>query len=170
MFAETSVFVELSREEMAKGAAVAKELHDRLRSYGVRDGHGLRAGDHSAMEAGGAQAELAVAKYYGVPWTASLPGHTAKSPDVGARTQVRSSFVQRSSHHLQIRNRDIDKYGNVPYILVIQTGNIFEIKGWIMCEEGLKVCRVYDANGRPPVFQVHESKLLHPDTLKKEDI
>jgi hypothetical protein len=166
----TSVFVELTREEMQRAANVAKELHDRLRRRGIKDGHGLKAGNHADMEAGGAQSELAVANYYGVQWTSSLPGHTAMSPDIGSRTQVRSSYIPRASHHLQIRPKDIEKYGNVPYVLVIQNQNRFEIKGWIMAFDGLKVARVYDGNGRPPVYQIHESKLLPPDTLTKEQI
>ena len=69
-----------------------------------------------------------------------------------------------------IRPRDIEKYGDVPYVLVIQTKNEFEIKGWTMAFEGLKVARCYDDNGRPPVYLVHESKLNPPDTLPAESV
>lgn len=162
------MIIELTPEEMAFAASVAKELHDRLRSAGKRDAHGLKAEELGwDFEAGGAQAELAASKYFEVPWSASLPGHTAASADIGTRTQIRSSAKFRASHSLLVRPRDLAKYGNVPFVLVIQTGNTFEIKGWMMSEDAKKVGRYYTDNGRPPVYLVHESKLFPAQTLKR---
>jgi hypothetical protein len=169
----SSFVVTLSDEEMRQAAQVAKDLHDRLRRRGVRDGHGLRKEDATPeMEAGGAAAELAAAKFYGVPWAASQPGHKADGPDIGTRTQVRSSNKPRSSHHLIVRVKDITKYKDVPFILVIQTGNQFEIKGWASSFDAVNRGREWDGGdkGRPPAYFLHETKLNPPNTLRAEDM
>ncbi len=158
--------ISLSESEMKQAASVAQELHDSLRKRGVRNGHGLRDADATPeMESGGAQSELAASKFFEVKWSASMPDNGTKGPDIGKRTQVRSSNKYRPSHSLLIRPRDIEKYGDVPYVLVIQNGCEFNIKGWIMAFDGLKIARVYDDNGRPPVYMIHESKLHGPETL-----
>jgi hypothetical protein len=165
--------VVLSREEMDRAAGVARKLHDKLRKRGVKDGHGLRKKDATAeMEAGGAQSELAAAKFYGVPWSASLPGHQKDGPDIGMRTQVRSSNVPRSSHHLIVRSKDVTKYGDVPFLLVIQSGCRFEMKGWAMAHDAIERGRLWDGgdSGRPEAWFLHESKLNPPETLKREEI
>lgn len=169
-----SYVVTLTPEEMASAAAVAKELHDKLRRRGIKDGHGLRREDATAeLEAGGAAAELAAAKFYGVEWSASQPGHKADGPDIGNQTQVRSSNKPRASHHLIVRAKDVLKYGpDVPFILVIQTGNQFEIKGWATAREACEKGRIWDGGDsrRPEAYFLHESKLHAPKTLLKNEM
>lgn len=166
--------IKLSPEEMAAAAKVAKELHDRLRKRGIKDGHGLRRADATAeLEAGGAQAELAAAKFYDVPWSASMPGHDKNGPDIGNRTQIRSSNKPRPSHHLIVRTKDILKYGSdVPFVLVIQAGSEFEIKGWATAREACEKGRDWDGgdSGRPPAYFLHESKLHEPHTLLRGEV
>ncbi len=161
--------VTLSKEELTDASKVAADLHDRLRKRGVKDAHGARRGDISREdEAGGAAAELAVARLLGVEWTAGQPGHDTYGPDVGTRTQVRSSNKPRPSHHLIVRSRDIEKYHDVPFVLVIQTGTQFDVKGWCMAYEALEIGRLWDGGNsqRPDAWFVHESKLHPIETLE----
>ncbi len=63
--------VMLTDEQLREAAAVAKKLHDGCRKKGIKDAHGLRKQDATAdMETTGAAAEMALAQYLGVAWTA----------------------------------------------------------------------------------------------------
>jgi hypothetical protein len=160
--------ITLTTQQMEEAAAVARRLHNNLRRRGVRDAHGLRARDATAeLEAGGAQAELAASLLLGVPWTA---GRSADKygPDIGTRTQVRSSNKPRSSHCLIVRPRDIEKYGNVPFVLVIQAGRLFRIHGWTMALDAATDEFRWDGGDRqrPEAWFVPEAKLLPIDTLE----
>lgn len=149
---------------MRRVAAVARKLHDGIRARGGKDGHGLRAEDATAeMEAGGAQAELAASLLLGVPWTAGGDGHHPDGPDIGSRTQVRSSSVRRDHHSLIVRPRDIHKYGDVPFLLVIQAGRKFTLLGWMMSYEATRAGRLWNGGDgrRPPAWFVPQEK-LHP--------
>lgn len=160
--------VVLSDDQLKEATKVAKELHDSCRRKGIRDGHGLRKADATSdMETTGYAAEMALAQYLGVEWTAR-DSQDPKGPDVGERTQVRSSHVERAFHHLIVRTRDIEKYGNVPFVLVIRKGNAFFVKGWMMSYEAVNVGRWWDGgdSGRPPAYFVPEDKLYSIDTLE----
>lgn len=161
--------ITLTEEQMAEAAEVSRKLHDAIRARGGRDAHGLRAKDATReMEDGGAAAEMAAALMLGVPWSASLPGHGQNGPDIGTRTQVRSSNVRRASHHLIVRDRDISKYGDTPFVLVIQQDRTFRILGWMMSHEARRIGRVWDGGdrSRPPAYFVHQSYLLPIETLE----
>jgi hypothetical protein len=147
-------------------AGIAKSLHDRLRKRGVKDGHGLKNAT-AEMEAGGAQSELATSLLLNCEWSASQDGHDSKGPDVGTRTQVRSSNKPRNHHSLIVRSKDIEKYGNVPFVLVIQTGKRFEVKGWMMAFDALTAGKLWDGGdrSRPDAWFVPEEKLLPIETL-----
>ena len=153
---------------MDQAAKAAKCLHDRIRKNGGKNAHGLRDRDATAeIEAGGAAAELAASLILRVPWTASIADNYF-GPDIGVRTQVRSSNKLRRSHCLIVRERDLDKYGNVPFVLVIQTFNTFKIHGWMMSVEATTAGNLWDGgdSGRPPAWFVPEAKLYSIDTLK----
>lgn len=164
----TAKRVELTGEQMAVADRVAARLHDGLRRRGVKDAHGLRKEDATReMEAGGAAAEMATALLLGVPWAAGEPGNDPYGPDIGTRTQVRSSNKPRPRHSLIVRSRDIEKYGDVPFVLVIQTGRVFTIHGWMMAFEAVKKGRLWDGGdgGRPEAWFVPEEKLHDIDSL-----
>lgn len=168
----TESTVTLTQEEMARAARVAKDLHDRLRNEGKKDAHGFKADavEMQRIEAGASQAELAVAKFYEVKWSAENPDNGPYGPDVGDRTQVRSSGKPRKSHNLMVRPWDLKKYGNVPFVLVIQDGEKFTIKGWAMSEDVINHGWLYNTPGRPAVHMLPESKLKPPESLKSEDV
>ncbi len=160
--------ITLTDAQMTRAAQVASKLHDRLRRQGVKDAHGLRKADATVeMESGAAAAELAASLMLGVAWTTSEK-NDPYGADIGERTQVRSSGKLRSSHSLIVRSRDIEKYGDVPFLLVIQEGKAFRILGWMMSFEALKVGRLWDGGDskRPDAWFVHESLLHHIQTLK----
>lgn len=157
----------LSQEQMALAATVAEELHGKLRAAGVKDGHGARPEDMTPeVEAGGSAAEIAAALFLGVPWTAQH-ADDPYGADVGLRTQIRSTNKVRHSHSLIVRQRDLQKYGNVPFILVVQTGNRFELKGWAMAYDVKTRGREWDGgdHSRPPAYFLHESQLQPMATL-----
>lgn len=162
------VIVELSKEQMQEAADAAKRLHDMLRARGARNAHGLRDEDATAdLEAGGAAAELAVSVYLGVRWAGAV-GNSSYGPDVGERTQVRSSNRPRKHHCLIVRQRDIDKYGNVPFVLVIQEGNRFEIKGWAWAQDAVRRGRFSDGGDkdRPKAWFLGEEFLRPIEDLE----
>lgn len=159
--------ITLTSEQMMDAANVAKQLHDRLRKKGCKDAHGLRKSDATAeMEAGGAQAELAAALMLGVEWSARNSCDT-NGPDIGQRTQVRSSSKERSSHSLIVRSRDLEKYGNVPFVLIIQQGAKFRILGWMMAFEATQKGRLWDGNNdRPQAWFVSQDYLHNTQLLR----
>jgi hypothetical protein len=163
-----SCSITLSTSQMERAAAVADELHSRLRSRGVGNAHGLKDKDATLeLEAGGAQAELAASLMLGVCWTAGM-NDDRFGPDIGTRTQVRSSNKPRRSHCLIIRQRDIDKYGNVPFLLVIQTGNTFRVHGWMMAQEAAQDKFLWDGGDttRPKAWFVPERFLHKVDEME----
>lgn len=154
--------------QMEQAAKVARNLSNTLRKRGVKNAHGLRKRDATAeLEEGGAQAELAASLMLGVEWTASK-SNDPFGPDIGTRTQVRSSNKPRGHHSLIVRPRDIEKYGDVPFLLVIQNGPNFVIKGWMMALEATRVGRLWDGNDRqrPEAWFVPEEKLHPIETLE----
>lgn len=158
--------ITLSTQQMIRAAIVAQELHDDLRARGVQDGHGLKNAI-TEMEAGGAQAELAASILLGVEWTGekNLGPYAA---DIGTRTQVRSSNKPRSRHSLIVRQRDLDKYGDVPFLLVIQTGNTFRIHGWMMAKEAAQDRFLWDGGDktRPKAWFVPERFLYSIEKME----
>jgi hypothetical protein len=150
----------LSSRELTMARDQAEALHGRLRRRGIKDGHGAKQGEITPeMEAGGAAAELAVAGYLQTDWTAA--SGDAYSADVGKNVQVRSSNKPRPSHCLIIRRRDLDKYGeDAMFVLVIQSGNTFDLKGWLRAGDARKVGRFHSGGlNRPPAWFVPENQL-----------
>lgn len=159
--------ITLTSFQMDQADRVARRLHDRLRRLGVKNAHGLRDRDATPeMEANAAAAELAAALLLDVPWTASLLNDPC-GPDIGSRTQVRSSNRPRNHHSLIVRPRDIEKYNDVPFVLVIQRGCHFTIKGWMMAFEATKEGRLWNGGDRqrPDAWFVGEEKLHDITTL-----
>ncbi len=101
-------------------------------------------------------AERAAALLLGVPYNGER--------SIGNRTQVR--VIDRPEHHcLCVRESDLDRYGNVPFVLVRKEDNRCTILGWVMGREARKIGRRAD-NGdmkRMPMWMV-EDYLLHPIT------
>ncbi len=161
-----TTLVVLSQKQLEFAAGVAATLHDSLRAKGVRDGHGLKNAT-TEMESGGAAAELAMSLLFRVEWTA-CSNPSPMTPDIGLRTQVRSTQKPRSHHHLIIRQKDLSKYGNVPFILVVQNGSTFDPRGWIMSHDAIKAGRLWDGGdrSRPEAFFVPEGKLLSISELE----
>lgn len=160
--------ITLTDRQMEEAATVARRLHDGLRRRGVRNAHGLRDKEATReLEAGGAQAELAASLLLGVPWTARYDDDPC-SADIGTRTQVRSSNKPRPSHCLIVRQRDLDKYGNVPFLLVIQTGQMFRIHGWMMAFDAARPEFLWDGGdpARPKAWFVPERRLHPIETLE----
>jgi hypothetical protein len=134
----------LAGEEMLRARLVAQQLHSTLRALGVPDAHGAKPEDITPeIEAVAAAAELATAKLFGVPWTASLPGASRDGPDIGRRTQVRCP--KRPGLRLIVREWDIAKYGDVPFVLVYREGCRFTFPGWLMSHEARQVGQWTDA-------------------------
>jgi hypothetical protein len=152
----------LSQEEMTFASQRAIELHKEARARGVPDAHGARPGDITPDdEIGAAQAEFAASRIFGVKWSAGERNARKDGPDIGRRTQVRR-VIKLSSKSLIIRPWDLQKYGDVPFLLMRQEGNVFAARGWIMACEAGRVCQLTDkGTGRPPAWFVRESQ-LHP--------
>lgn len=152
--------ITLTDQQMAQAAAVASRLHDHLRSKGVANAHGLAQDqDTQALEIGGAASELACALLLKLPWTASVQG-SAYGPDIGTRTQVRSTCKARVHHSLIVRDRDLCKYGNVPFILVVQEGKTFSLLGWLMAQDATVKGKFWDGGlDRPGAWFVSQYKL-----------
>lgn len=150
----------LTARQIDFAASVSDALHDRLRSRGISNAHG--AGDELTreIERMSAAAELAVSLYLGVKWTSSQTDD-AFSSDVGERTQVRSSGASRKKHNLIVRQRDIEKYGDVPFVLVTWSDRIFTIRGWTMSCKTSLLGRFWDGgdSSRPKAWFVPENAL-----------
>jgi hypothetical protein len=147
---------------MLHAGRVARNLQGRLRAAGIPDAHGARPFDIGpAREVGGRAAELAAARYYRVAWTSSRPDAHRDGPDIGRRTQVR--HIGNPTHSLIVRPREIERYGNVPFVLVFRAGRTFTIRGWVMAYEARRVGRWTNAGraDRPPAWFVAQG-LLRP--------
>ncbi len=157
-----STEIVLSPEDMEFAERVALTLHNQARILGVSDAHGARPGEITREdEIGGAQAELAAAKLLGVKWSAGEQEAPRNGPDIGHRTQVRHVW-KAFSKSLIIRPWDIQKYGDVPFVLMRKQGPKFIAKGWIMGSEAMSICPLTDkGTGRPPAWFVSENQ-LHP--------
>jgi hypothetical protein len=156
----------LSREELLRARQQAERLHDGNRARGLPDAHGAKPRDIPRdTEAGAQAAELAAAKWFRVPWTSSLPGARKDGPDIGRRTQVRR--IQHHSRSLIVRPSDIDKYGNVPFVLVYQGGDQFTLLGWIMAYDARRVGEWTKAGriDRPPAWFVSQCRLRAIEAL-----
>jgi hypothetical protein len=157
----------LSQQEMAFACKEGRRRHEDSRTRGIRDAHGARPGDITLDdEFGGAAAEFAASKIFNVKWTAAHPNSPPDGPDIGNRTQVRH-IARPSSKCLLVRPSDLQKYGNVPFVLVRRQGNQFTLLGWIMAEEAQGIVPLTDkGNGRPPAWFVPEYFLHSIEKLR----
>ena len=149
----------LSAKQMDFVDKIVREGVKKKKAGGARNMHGITPEDDTPEVAvGAAQAELALSLFLNVEWASYRKG----GPDVGERTQVRSSMRERSSHSLIVRPRDLELYGDVPFVLVIQKRNRFEVLGWMSSVEATRVGKLCNGGNwkRPDAWFVHES-LLH---------
>jgi len=152
-----SVVVTLTVEEIEKAATVGVQRHcNKLRkswsnSYGVRD-------LEWQIDIEGAIAELAVAKWAGLPWNGSV-GVPDYDGDVG-RAHVRST----SHHHGRLILHDSDADG-AAFILVTGTAPRLRLEGWLFAKEGKRPEYLDELRSGGKSYFVPQSK-LRPITNK----
>lgn len=130
---------------------------------GHRNACGLRRREYGP-ELTGAAAELALALELGCGWTGAIE---MGGPDVGLRTQVRSSDVPRKTSHLIVRPRDFELYGEAPFVLVIRAGQEFLCKGWCLNTEAPRLGWFGDGGkNRPDAWFVPEERLRPIEELE----
>ncbi len=125
-------------------------------------------------EVGGHAGELAAALMLGVDWTGMKSSNfssnsSSNSADVGHFTQVRT-LTRDTSRCLLVRPHDLEKYGNVPFVLVRRSGNRFYLLGWIWGFEAKTLGRMTDGGDktRPPVYLVDQRNLRNMEDFKRE--
>jgi hypothetical protein len=152
--------VTLSDDEWDQASEVVRIIEERTLARGGNNrSHGLKQAFSHEERTIAHAAELAAAIALNVYWTGS-EGNSSAS-DIGQRTQVRC-LLKETSRCLLIRESEIRKYGNVPFVLVRYREGKFLILGWIMAEKAKEVGKLTDGGdaSRPPMYLV-EQKHLH---------
>jgi len=159
----------LTDEEKAMCDEYAEKFHAEIKEKGIPDAHDGEPDLND--ERFGHRSEYALSKYLGVPWTAKIT-RDKLSPDVGTRTQVRSSY-RFDYHRLIIRPKDMRKYGEDQlYVLVLHSedgGHI--LAGWCHASErnvlgkfgNMGVVNRRTGKPRPPCWFIERDN-LHPIT------
>lgn len=129
MSAPEAKVVKLTDDEIEVAAICGVKRRVEARRKNLKKPNGDSGKSGWAMDIEGAAAELAFAKYLGVPFEASV--NTFKMPDVGTY-QVRSS--QRTSNGLIVRRHDGK---DEIYVLVLGEAPLFFVAGWAL---GSEVC------------------------------
>ena len=147
----------LSWLEVELAAKVGIARHIASRKLGLQDNHcprdGERIHERWGMDINGACGELAVAKAIGIYWAPTV--NTFKSvPDVDAY-EVRTTPGKKNS--LIVRSDDAS---DRIYILVIGSGQVFKVIGWILGEDAKKNKWLRNPGGRDPACFVPQSALM----------
>lgn len=162
--------VALTAEDQATVAKAAKARMEHAIQHN-RNAHG-RVGRDLSQEVKAAAAELAVARYLGLPW-ASAPGTYRHKADVGELAEVKMIDKPPAGEHtrgrrLLIREADVTTYRHRAYFLVwALSDSRFAIVGWVWGHEaealgGWEVT----TPGRPASLLVHPLKMREAWTAK----
>ena len=146
--------IDLTDEEMNYAREIGLVRNRDAKRLGLPDKHGF-SGQGDNIHALGASAELAFARFCGVPWEAT--NLTFKAPDVGS-VQVRGRSLR--GYDLIIREDDDLE---APFVLVVGR-NPFYIMGWIIGSEAAQEdSQTY--GGREKARFVRAAKLRDPRTV-----
>lgn len=141
------MIVQLTDEEMAVAEWLGEQRHKRSEFRQARYG-GTRDKEYNIA---GCVAECAVAKYLDVFWM----GGSIGAPDVGEKTQVRST--DRPDGHLLVHPKDPD---DAPFVLVTGTRPVFVLAGWLLGRDCKQQKWWRENTGRPAFFVPQAA--LHP--------
>ena len=145
----------LTPDEMLAAGEVGGRRNVEAKAAGLPDVHGY-FGNGLEIHVIGAQAELAVARFLGVEWEATI--NTFKAPDVlGCQVRCRSRY----GYDLLIRRDDKDAE---PYVLVVGTGP-FYIVGWIYGHEAKRDEWLAEHGKRERAYFVPKDALRPPESL-----
>jgi len=148
--------VDLTEQELMLALTVANMRHIASRRRGLKNAHGFDGRGEFEVDALGAQAEMALAKWTRTYWSASVD--TFHGADLGDRVQVRATTYRDG--HLLIRQCDpIDH----TYVLVVRLSPFqFRIAGQIEGREARRAEFLSQPDqSRVPVWAVPQSA-LHP--------
>lgn len=137
------VKVYLTLEETLLAAAVGFYRQEESMKKGLKDAHGYNGKDAWETHIMGAQAEQAVAKYLGVPWSESV--NTFGAPDIDPDIQVRT-FKNPEDPYLLVRPNDKDKERFVAVYRIDQF--TYKIFGWMYGKDAKKKEWIRDPNNR----------------------
>lgn len=108
----------------------------------------------------GLRGEMAVARFLDIYWRGAASGDY-KADDLNG-VEVRTTDY--SGGNLILRPRD---KLHMPYVLVICTGAVFDILGWIQARDGMQPKYLRETPGRPPAYFVPRSELKPMESLKQ---
>lgn len=116
---------------------------------------------------GGAQAEMALAKYLGVYWDASVG--VGKRPDLPHEVQCRHTFYDSGKLVIRVRDKDREIY-----VLVTGRMDIFTLHGWMTAGEAKEHSEWVENPNQQGASWFVPQKYLHPmkelrSLIHKED-
>jgi hypothetical protein len=152
-----TVDVRLTGDDVERASNVGRlrHVHSLRRGEKHRDGKDNQAsGWNDHIE--GAIAELVVAKYLGIPWSASVDTFRTQA-DVGPYDVRWAS----KSYGLIVRDRDKDER---VHILVVGVGLVYTIVGWIWGWEARQIGELRDFQKRGHPVRCVAQRDLHPMT------
>lgn len=146
--------IRLTWPEVEIGAQVGMQRNIQCLKEGRKPGAGQPSDNLWTTNIEGAQAEMAVAKHFGVYWSGNIGNYDA---DDVSFYQVRANLTRRTDC---MYLRPWDKPDKA-YISVLSFVPDFIICGWMLCRDGRREKWLGGAPGRPPCYCVPRSA-LHP--------
>lgn len=147
--------ITLSQDDLKWAAEVGHKRHTDAVKRNLKSKNMSKRSDLS-IHIQGARGELAFAKYLGITWKPTI--NTFHAPDVdGSQVRTRSE----DWHDLIVRTTDPP---DEPFVLVIETGNQYDIRGWIWGDDARKEDYWKDPNGRGYAWFVPQKHLLPMET------
>ncbi len=152
--------VELSNGEVLSAAQVGIMRHYASLKSGKPDAFGKAAEGGWTEHVEGALGELAVSKYLGIHWPATINTYRSQ-PDTGPY-EVRT----RSRHDYDLIIRESDRDDAI-YILVTGICPIYCVRGWMVASEGKQPEFLQSYGHRPPAYFLPAARLYPMATLSR---
>jgi len=145
--------------------AVAAEVGARRNLHAIfrncKEGAGRNPAGLWMDHINGALGEMAVAKYLGVYWPASV-NTFRHEPDIPPNIEVRTR--SKPNYQIVVRPNDDD---TAIFVLARGQNQFFDIVGWITGRDAKRSEWLHDYGGRPPAYFVPDDALHGISTLRE---
>jgi hypothetical protein len=160
--------ITLTKEEARWAMEVGKRRHDECVRKGYRQTDGTFSGNGEVNHMRGAAAELAVAKFLGWQWGATVNTFN-DVPDLGEAVEVRSHVRhQRYLRLKQVNDSEKNDKRNSIFVSVARLGDQrFRIQGWAYGREAMFDAYLVekDPQSHKPEWHFPIEKLHSPESL-----
>lgn len=166
--ADNKNIVKLDAYESGWAVSVGNYRHQESEKRGKPQSDNSKATNALANHQRGAAAELALCKFLGVPWNATVNTYNS-FPDLDGQMEVRSKTD--SQNHMRLYRRRDSAKGHYIFVSVTRLGNQrFRIDGWMLGDEAMKSKHLVGEGtlSKQPEWHPPAESLRSPDTLKKE--